>query len=73
MLTLYLALTMDDILLPSRKFWDMWADPITTLDGGATALLGLQLNLAAGTLAPYAKERPELLPLMDDILTFRVS
>lgn len=51
----------------------MYRDYAVTLDGGAVALFSIQLNLAAGTLAPFVKERPELKSLMDDILAFRVS
>lgn len=51
----------------------MYMDPIVTLDGGAIALSSIQLNLAAGTLAPFAQKRPELLPLLHDMLHFRVS
>ena len=51
----------------------MFRDYAVTLDGAAVALSSIQLNLAAGTLAPFVKGRPELKPLMDDILNFRVS
>ena len=43
------------------------------LDGSATTLLVIQLNLVAGTLAPHALIREDLMPLMNDILNFRVS
>ncbi|KAI0735596.1 acyl-CoA oxidase [Earliella scabrosa] len=67
------ALTIEDVLRPSKKFWDIYVDYTTTLDGGAAALLSIQLNLMAGTLAPFTEKRPELRPLLDDVLTFRVS
>ncbi|KAI0372497.1 acyl-CoA oxidase [Pilatotrama ljubarskyi] len=67
------ALTIDDVLQPSKKFWDMYMDYIVTLDGGAVALFSIQLNLMAGTLAPFAQKRPELRPLLEDVLAFRVS
>ncbi|EKM52307.1 uncharacterized protein PHACADRAFT_164229 [Phanerochaete carnosa HHB-10118-sp] len=67
------ALSPEDVLRPSKKFWDMYMDPIVTLDGGAVALFCIQLNLAAGTLAPFTQKRPDLLPLLNDMLEFRVS
>ncbi|OJT02331.1 hypothetical protein TRAPUB_7153, partial [Trametes pubescens] len=67
------ALTIEDVLQPSKKFWDMYMDYIVTHDGGAVALFSIQLNLMAGTLAPFAQKRPELRPLLEDVLAFRVS
>ncbi|KAI0634238.1 acyl-CoA oxidase [Trametes polyzona] len=67
------ALTINDVLQPSKKFWDMYMDYIVTHDGGAVALFSIQLNLMAGTLAPFAQKRPELRPLLEDVLAFRVS
>ncbi|KAK7685063.1 hypothetical protein QCA50_011900 [Cerrena zonata] len=66
-------LTIDDVLQPTQKFWNMYRDYAVTLDGAAVALFSIQLNLAAGTLAPFVKQRPELQSLLDDMLTFRVS
>lgn len=51
----------------------MYMDYIVTHDGGAVALFSIQLNLMAGTLAPFAQKRPELRPLLEDVLAFRVS
>ncbi len=67
------ALTTEDVLQPSKKFWDMYMDHIVTHDGGAVALFSIQLNLMAGTLAPFARKRPELRPLLEDVLAFRAS
>ncbi|OBZ76989.1 hypothetical protein A0H81_03428 [Grifola frondosa] len=67
------ALSLDDVLNLTPKFWDLHMDNIVTLDSAAATLLAIQYNLAAGTLAPFAKARPELRPLMDDILKFDVS
>ncbi|KAI0077143.1 acyl-CoA oxidase [Panus rudis PR-1116 ss-1] len=69
------SLTIDDMLKPSRKFWDMFRHNTVILDGAATSLYSIQLNLAAGTLAPFVQQRPDLRPLMDDLLSsgFRVS
>lgn len=48
-------------------------DNIMFMDGAMTSLLTIQYNLAAGMLAPFAAERPELRPLMQKILDFDVS
>lgn len=55
------------------KFYNLWLDFIVTLDGASVALLGIQLNLVAGTLAPYVSKRPDLLGILEDIVTFRIS
>uniref|UniRef100_A0A0W0G6J1 Acyl-CoA dehydrogenase NM domain-like protein n=1 Tax=Moniliophthora roreri TaxID=221103 RepID=A0A0W0G6J1_MONRR len=72
-IALHYSLTLEDVLKPSERFWSMYTDMIITLDGGAITLFSIQLNLAAGTLAPFVASRPELQHLMDDILAFRVS
>lgn len=51
----------------------MYMDYIVTHDGGAVALFSIQLNLMAGTLAPFAQKRQALRPLLEDVLAFRVS
>lgn len=67
------ALSDMDILTLSPKFWRMHTDPICTVDGAAATLLTIQLNLAAGTLAPFAMgARKDLYPLYDDIIKYRV-
>ena len=48
-------------------------DPIMFMDGAMASLLTIQYNLAAGMLAPFAAERPELRPLMQKMLDFDVS
>ena len=63
----------DDIMNLTPKFWDIHTDPIATMDGAAYVFLVVQLNLAAGTLAPYARKRPDLRPLLESMLKFDVS
>ena len=48
-------------------------DKICILDGSTTTLLTIQYNLAAGTLGPHAFKRPELRPLLKQIMDFDVS
>lgn len=51
----------------------MHRDDIIIRDIGSHALLSIQHNLAAGTLAPYAKDSPQLRDLLDKVLKFEVS
>ena len=48
-------------------------DAIGFLDGAMSSVLTIQYNLAAGMLAPFAAERPELRPLLQKILDFDVT
>ncbi|KAI9450514.1 acyl-CoA dehydrogenase NM domain-like protein [Lactarius psammicola] len=67
------ALTVEDVLYLSPKFWNMHTDPIACIDGAAETLLTIQYNLCAGTLATYVKGRPDLAPLLKQVLDFEVS
>ncbi|KAI0633863.1 acyl-CoA dehydrogenase NM domain-like protein [Trametes polyzona] len=64
-------MSMHDLLSLSPKFWQLHSDPIVLLDGAAFTLLVIQYNLCAGTIARYASRRPELLPIVDDLLRYR--
>ncbi|KAJ7485009.1 hypothetical protein B0H11DRAFT_1148270 [Mycena galericulata] len=66
-------MTPQDIVFLTPKFWQMHADQIAPMDGAAMTLLTIQYNLAAGTLAPHALSRPELRPLLQQIMNFDVS
>ena len=46
-------------------------EPAAVLDGGAMTLLTIQYNLCAGTIARYSRRRPELVPLVEDLLQYR--
>ncbi|KAH8085466.1 acyl-CoA dehydrogenase NM domain-like protein [Cristinia sonorae] len=67
------GLTAEDVLYLRPKFWALHQDLITPKDGAATTLITIQYNLAAGTLAPFAAKRPELRPLLQQIMNFDVS
>ncbi|KLO15455.1 acyl-CoA dehydrogenase NM domain-like protein [Schizopora paradoxa] len=66
-------LTLEDVAGLTEKFWEVTADHISAVDTQAMILLSIQCNLAAGTLAPYAESRPELRPLLKQILDFNIS
>ncbi|OJT05047.1 Acyl-coenzyme A oxidase, peroxisomal [Trametes pubescens] len=64
-------MSIDDLLNLSPKFWQLHNDPITVMDFGTTTLLSIQYNLCAGTIARYIERRPELIPLVEDLLKYR--
>ncbi|KAI0093488.1 acyl-CoA dehydrogenase NM domain-like protein [Irpex rosettiformis] len=64
-------LTMDDVLTLSPKFWELHQDPLMALDGAAMTLITIQVNLTTGTIARYAVHRPELVSLVEDLLSYR--
>ncbi|KAH7922116.1 acyl-CoA dehydrogenase NM domain-like protein [Leucogyrophana mollusca] len=67
------GITLQDTLNLSHKFWDMHTDPIIWADGAAIALITLQYNLVAGTIARHAaSDRPDLLSVVSDLLAFRI-
>lgn len=65
--------SIEDLIELTPKFWKLHYDNIIAHDPVAHILVSIQLNLAAGTLAPYAVQRPDLQPLMRQILSFEVS
>ncbi|KAI0267371.1 acyl-CoA dehydrogenase NM domain-like protein [Gloeopeniophorella convolvens] len=67
------ALTAEDVLHLSPKFWSMHGDPISCLDLAATTLLTLQYNLCAGTIATFAHKQPSVKPVLKRVLDFSVS
>ncbi|KAF4567435.1 hypothetical protein EYR40_006439 [Pleurotus pulmonarius] len=67
------GLTEDDIKVCTPKFWSVHVDPVTCLDGAATTLMTIQLNLAAGTIARYVDEQPHHRDLLQRMLRFDVS
>ncbi|KAJ6594365.1 acyl-CoA oxidase [Mycena capillaripes] len=66
-------MTVEDVLTCSEKFWDSTLHPINTVDGAATALWTIHVNLACGTLTQYAGSRPEIRELCRQILAFEIS
>ncbi|KAK7036234.1 acyl-CoA dehydrogenase NM domain-like protein [Favolaschia claudopus] len=66
-------LTAHDILTLSPRFWAMHSDNISAVAPASMALLTIQYNLAAGTIAPWAEKRAELRPILQKIMNFDVS
>lgn len=48
-------------------------DMVHTVSFATFVLVTIQYNLAGGTIAPYAANRPDLQRLMDRIMKFEVS
>ncbi|KAF9457437.1 hypothetical protein BDZ94DRAFT_1292410 [Collybia nuda] len=67
------ALTRLDTEELTPKYWRMHTDPLLLCDGAATTLLTIQLNLVAGTIATYVHDRPDLSPLLEQLIRFEVS
>ncbi|THH16516.1 hypothetical protein EW146_g4131 [Bondarzewia mesenterica] len=68
------ALTSDDVLNMTEKFWKMHTDPAAAvMDGAASVLLTLQYNLCAGTLAMFAVKQPDVNEVLQEVLSFEVS
>ncbi|KAI0790861.1 acyl-CoA dehydrogenase NM domain-like protein [Abortiporus biennis] len=65
------GLTLHDIVTLSPKFWQLHQDPMVAVDASAFTIIVIQYNLAAGTISTFAKDRPDLLPLIDDLLQWR--
>ena len=68
-----IGLTIDDIVNLTPKFFAMHRDDIIIRDIGSHALLSIQHNLVAGTLAPFAKESTQVQQLLEDVLAFKIS
>lgn len=62
---------MSDLLALSPKFWDFHMDPVIALDSAAFTVMTIQYNLCAGTIARYATQRPDLIPIVEDLLKYR--
>ncbi|OQE16550.1 hypothetical protein PENFLA_c027G06212 [Penicillium flavigenum] len=67
------GMTAVDVLQFTPKFWNLHLDPIGTLDCAAYTLMTIQINLAGGTLAPFAGKHPQYRKLLDQILNFDIS
>lgn len=67
------GVTLEDCLHMTPKFWAVHKDGIIVRDAVAHILVTIQLNLVAGTVAPFALKRPDLHPLMKEILNFDIS
>ncbi|KAI0790859.1 acyl-CoA dehydrogenase NM domain-like protein [Abortiporus biennis] len=65
------GLTLNDLVKVTPKFWKLHQDPFSVWDMGALTLITIQYNLCAGTLAGFAEQRPDLVPIVQDLLKWR--
>ncbi|EMD32148.1 hypothetical protein CERSUDRAFT_119122 [Gelatoporia subvermispora B] len=63
--------TINDLVTLNSNFWDLHTDPMVLVDGAAITLVTIQYNLCAGTIAEQISKRPDLIPLVEDLLQFR--
>ncbi|KAF9443135.1 acyl-CoA dehydrogenase NM domain-like protein [Macrolepiota fuliginosa MF-IS2] len=66
----YYRLTTEDVLHLSERYWRFNSDPILALDGSAGTLLTIHYNLCLGTIVRCLKNRPDLQPIVDKLLSF---
>ncbi|EKG12940.1 Short-chain dehydrogenase/reductase SDR [Macrophomina phaseolina MS6] len=64
------ALSLQDIVSLSPRFWAFHLDLIHAESGNALVILTTHLNLCIGTLGDYLPERPDLQPLAEKLLNF---
>ncbi|KAF7978079.1 hypothetical protein HWV62_1733 [Athelia sp. TMB] len=70
----HVALTAEDVVQLSPKFWQIHRDHIgMPMDRAAAVLLTIQYNLCAGTLAQLSHRAPEVDTILRDVLDFDVS
>ncbi|THU85131.1 acyl-CoA oxidase [Dendrothele bispora CBS 962.96] len=62
------GLTAADVQFCSERFWALMMDPICSLDIAMFTILAAHVGLAIGTLSRHLKRRPDLQPLVNDLL-----
>ncbi|KAF9023324.1 acyl-CoA dehydrogenase NM domain-like protein, partial [Hymenopellis radicata] len=63
-------LSATDIEHCSDRFWAMFLDPVCCLDIAMFIILAIHTGLAIGTLSRHLDARPDLRPLVDELLRF---
>ncbi|CAA7265293.1 unnamed protein product [Cyclocybe aegerita] len=66
-------LTTDDILQATPRYWELFTDPILGMDNAVGILVNIQYNMAAGTLARYAPDRPDIAHVLERVLNYELS
>ena len=64
------ALSASDVEHCSAKYWSMITDPILSLDAAMVTILLAHVGLTIGTLARHLRKRPDLRPLVNQLLRF---
>ncbi|KAK0454282.1 acyl-CoA oxidase [Armillaria borealis] len=64
------TLTASDVQHSSERFWGLFTDPATCLDIGMFTILAAHVGLTIGTLSRHLDTRPDLRPLVSELLRF---
>lgn len=67
------ALSLEDVLTLSPRFWAFHLDTIHAESGNSLVVLTTHLNLCIGTLGDYLPDRPALQPLIEKLLNFDIN
>lgn len=66
------GLTAHDIIDLTPKSWRVHQEYMALRDTMAQIIVMIQSNIIAGTIATHATARPDLHPLLEDILNYNV-
>ena len=64
--------TAKDIGTLQQKYWDLHRNMMSGAESSVFTILTVHYNLACGTLVPHAAKRPDLQPLLKQVLDFDV-
>ncbi|KAK0212238.1 acyl-CoA oxidase [Desarmillaria ectypa] len=64
------TMTASDVQHSSERFWSLFTDPATCLDIGMFTILAAHVGLTIGTLSRHLDTRPDLRPLVHELLRF---
>ncbi|KAJ7153925.1 acyl-CoA oxidase [Mycena crocata] len=67
---MYTDLSALDVQFCSERFWRLFTDPMMPLDIGMFTILAAHIGLAIGTLSRHLDSRPDLRPLVEELLRF---
>jgi acyl-CoA oxidase len=59
-----------DVQFCSERFWRLFRDPMCAIDGAMFTILAAHIGLAIGTLSRHLDSRPDLRPLVHELLRF---
>ncbi|KAI1140098.1 putative acyl-CoA oxidase [Hypoxylon sp. FL0543] len=64
--------TVDDIVKLTDKFWEFNRHLAVMRDPAVATILTIHWNLCMGTIGKFARQRPDLRPLLEDLQNFNV-
>ncbi len=63
-------MSASDVQHSTEHFWGLFTDPATCLDIGMFTILAAHVGLTIGTLSRHLDTRPDLRPLVSELLRF---